>query len=297
MPSQSLLRREDGPPAAAEIRRARPLLGTLVDICVERAVHSDSRLNQLLDLAFERVARIHSLMSFHEPDSDLTQLNRFALEREVEVQPDTFCVLETALDIARRSGGAFDPCVGAQLQQFGMLPSNPADGARGLTASYRHVVLKAGRRVRFLQPLCLDLGGIAKGYAVDVAVEGLQQACIKNLVVNAGGDLRVAGSWSRPVALRDPAEPSSYRRVISLSDAAIATSATYFSRRLCAGVEVSALVDGHARTPSTEAGSISVIASRCMLADALTKVVLFAIPERRNALLQDYGAEFLHLEA
>jgi thiamine biosynthesis lipoprotein len=137
----------------------------------------------------------------------------------------------------------------------------------------------------------VDLGGIAKGYAVDLAVRSLQGFGIENIVVNAGGDLRVAGPDSHDVRLRHPSAPLCSAHAAALSNAALATSAGYFSRRASATGEVSALVNPRDGTPYLGAHSISVRAENCMTADALTKVVLFGPPALAEIVLEQFNAE------
>jgi FAD:protein FMN transferase len=285
-------------PATAELRRARPLLGTLVDISVSRDTdRSEAELQEAVNAAFGQIERIHLLMSFHDPASDLARLNHLAWQAPVTVHEDTYTVLSCALSFAARSAGAFDPCVARELERFGLLPRVSDLTTARETASWLDIELLDGNQVRFKRPLVVDLGGIAKGYAVDVAVNCLRRHGVESALVNAGGDLRVVGQSARSVALRDPADPSKFRHVLSVQDAAIATSAAYYSRCVRGGAEVSALIDGRRRDAYTGTGSISVIAPNCMWADALTKVVLFADPDRCRILLTQCEAEALRLDA
>jgi thiamine biosynthesis lipoprotein len=145
--------------------------------------------------------------------------------------------------------------------------------------------------VRFERPVRLDLGGIAKGYAVDRAVLTLQRAGVEKILVNAGGDLRIAGPWERRVRLRHPHAPHLSADVLTLRNAALATSAAYFSRRRLSFGEVSALLDPRSAMPYVDNDSYSVRAADCMSADALTKVVLFARPEVAEQALATCGAQ------
>jgi thiamine biosynthesis lipoprotein len=128
--------------------------------------------------------------------------------------------------------------------------------------------------VRKLAAGWIDLGGIAKGYAVDLAVESLLRAGVDSGCVNAGGDLRVFGALRMPVAIRSPRDPGAAASVLQLEDCALATSGSYISSREVDGRTVSALVDARDGTPLVAARSASVCAPRCVLADALAKVVL-----------------------
>jgi thiamine biosynthesis lipoprotein len=126
--------------------------------------------------------------------------------------------------------------------------------------------------VRFHRPLRIDLGGIAKGYAVDRACEALRAHGVVSALVNAGGDLRVVGSTPWPVAVRHPARPAQRLPLCEIADGALATSAAYFLP-MSAGRRARALVDGRTRGLREWHGSVSVTAATCLRADALTKVV------------------------
>jgi thiamine biosynthesis lipoprotein len=268
--------------------RARPSLGTLVAISVNDR-RSDLHLHAAVDAAFAGIERVHALMSFQAPDSELSRLNRDAAVRPQQVDPHTYAVFQTALRMAAVSGGAFNPCIAPLLEKWGLLPRReaPADFAD----SWRHIELLPGMRIRYSARVRVDLGGIAKGYAVDLAVESLRRSGIENLVVNAGGDLRVAGHGSHIVRLRHPSAPLCAMHTAALSNAALATSAGYFSRRASPTGEVSALVNPRNGTPYLGERSISVRAENCMTADALTKVVLFAAPAITETVLEEFNAE------
>jgi len=282
------------PSARAEVCRARPLLGTRVEVRAA-AAWPRQRLHAAVDAAFAAVQRVQGLMSVHDPASDVSALNREAVKRPVRVDPHTYTVLQAALDLSRRSAGAFDIVVGAQLQRWGYLPQ--AEGSLSGEADWTAIRLEPDRRVRFERPLCIDLGGIAKGYAVDCAIAVLMQAGVESVLVNAGGDLRVAGALPRRVCLRHPRHPLAGVHELSLRDEALATSAAYFSRRWCDGGEVSALLDPRNGRPYLDTPSVSVRAPDCLHADALTKAVLFAAPELSERLLAECGAQALILDA
>ena len=296
--------------------RARPLLGTLVQI--QAAGLPESQLQGAVDAAFAAVLQVHALMSFHDPASELSCINRGAARACQSLHPHTRTVLAAALRFAALSAGAFDPCVADVLAAWGCLPAHdpaasgdeaPAgtgtagSGARpraleppgDVRPCWRDVELTAAG-VRFARPLAIDLGGIAKGYAVDLAVAVLLERGVRQLAVNAGGDLRVAGEEPWEVQLRHPLEPAAIAHRMCLHNAALATSAACFSRRPLPGGEVSALVEPRTRQPWLGTGSVSVRAGDCMSADALTKIVLFAPPEAVSRLLAVCAAEAVVLE-
>jgi FAD:protein FMN transferase len=262
----------------ARVRRARPLLGTVVEIEIS-ADRSVDDLHAAIDEAFAVIEQVHGLMSYHDAGSELSRLNRTAYLNAQRVDPRTYAVLQAALQLAQLSGGAFDPCVACRLEVLEILPrvAGPVDEG----ATWQDIELGDGQRVRFLRPLRLDLGGIAKGFAVDTALEKLQELGIDEILVNAGGDLRVAGHHPRGITLRDPIAPTRSGHTLSVHDAALATSAAYFS---------GALIDGRSRKPFGGQYSVSVRADTCMAADALTKVVLFAEPILAERCLAHFNA-------
>ncbi|MBX9630857.1 MAG: FAD:protein FMN transferase [Burkholderiales bacterium] len=250
----------------AEVRRARPLLGTLVEV----AVCGGPDPGPAIEAAFAAVASVHSLMSYHDPASDIARLNRQAYRRPVSVHPATFEVLQAALDWSRRTDGAFDVSIAPQLERQGLLPRFRSGIATG---TWRDIECLPGRRVRFHRPLRIDLGGIAKGYAVDRACTALERNGVSSAMVNAGGDLRVVGSTAWPIAVRHPTQPGHRLPLCELADGAIATSAAYYLPGGFGHRRTRALVDGRSRMLREWCGSVSVSAATCAKADALTKVV------------------------
>lgn len=198
------------------MRRCRPLLGTFVEITADDGA--------AIDNAFAAIERIHRLMSAHEAGSELSQVNRFAQDRPIAVSQPTAEVIARALVWSRASGGVFDPVRAGRLAiERGGLPLHGGQRPPAKDADWTSVRLADGE-VTLDKPCCLDLGGIAKGYAVDQAIAALREAGAARGLVNAGGDLGGFGPESWPIIVPDP---RSRRTVatIELIDAALATSA------------------------------------------------------------------------
>ena len=215
------------------VRRARPLLGTLVDIGVplgaEAALHA----------AFAAMQQVQAGLSVFEPDSDLSRSHAAAPGQPVLVHAWTAQVLRFACALQAQSEGLFDVAQGSGAWQL------DTQGER----SYL-IRLQASTR--------LDLGGLAKGWAVDQAVEAALRHGAGAVWVNAGGDLRVQG-LSLPVVLRDEIA-GGVRPWAEVQDGALATS------DFRAGARSRLSGQGHAL-------HLSVLAPRCAWADALTKVL------------------------
>jgi len=244
----------------------RPLLGTLVEI----GVWGGAGAAAAIESAFEAVSQVQRLMSVHDPDSDVSLLNREAAARPVPVHAWTADVLRFALRMWQESGGAFDCGIGSSLESAGFLPPGAIPGE--LSAGAGGMRIDDSNQVRMRQPACLDLGGIAKGYAVDRAIEALQGAGVASGIVNAGGDLRGFGLDAFPVTVRDPDSPGRFVRVLRLNAGAVATSAGYHSARRVGGRSVMPIYDPLRRRFLSSRLSVTVTAPTCMAADALTKV-------------------------
>jgi thiamine biosynthesis lipoprotein len=273
-----------------EVRRCRPLLVTFVEI----AGHGKSgvHLECAIDAAFTNIAHVHRLMSFHDHLSDVSWINRHAFYNSVRVHPWTWRILNCAQKLSCQSNGVFDITTARQLVKWDYLPRLHVRLGSG---SWRDIVLDDECRVRFRRRVIIDLGGIAKGFAVDRAVEALKDNGVVAGIVNAGGDLRTFGPASQLVHVRHPAEPRRIAGAVRLRERAMATSGIYFEHRKYLGKYVTPLVDGHTSQPGRELISVSVAATECMVADALTKIV-FALREKAAGLLAQYHADALLLE-
>jgi thiamine biosynthesis lipoprotein len=148
-------------------------------------------------------------------------------------------------------------------------------------------------RVRFADPsVKIDLGGIAKGFAVDRAVAALLGQGIAEGLVNAGGDLRVFGPRRHAVDIRDPRQPDRPLCRVALRDAALASSAGRFDPVHSSHALFSGIIDPLTAMPVRAISGATVCAPGCMVADALTKVVMNA-GEGATAILEHYGANAL----
>ena len=230
-PSFSTAPRQAGSERA--LRRARPLLGTLVEI---GAADADSaRAAAAIGAAFDRIAAIQSRLSRFDEASEIGRFNAAPGGACIAVGAETRAVLAAALALRDASEGLFDVSLGSGASAW---RCNEND-LHKLSANVR-----------------LDLGGIAKGFAVDAAVATLGAHGVASGWVNAGGDLRVFGALTLPIDLRDE-RAGGVRRFATLGDGSFATS------RLARG-----------RTADARPGHASVAAPECMWADALTKIVI-----------------------
>ncbi len=238
------------------MRRCRPFLGTFVEI--------DCESTEAIAAGFAAIERIHELMSAHAPTSELSSINRLAHRGPVAVSRDTAKVILRALHWSRASKGTFDVVrAGARALADGDLQRHEGQPVPDPQADWTAIELLEGA-VSLTTRACLDLGGIAKGYAVDVAVEAMQEQGARAGLVNAGGDLRAFGPRARRVSVADP---SSRRGLVELDlvGQAAATSAGL--------PRTSGLSFAHLGCRHAEWTSVTVIAPSACDADALTKIV------------------------
>jgi thiamine biosynthesis lipoprotein len=268
----------------ARVNRARPLLGTLVEIVLRG--ESEPTLHAAAANAFDAMERVHRLMSSHSETSDVTRLNRQASRRTIAVDEQTWSVLDLARKVSAATDGVFDVTVGGRMMQQGMLP-RLAEGPFDAEASFEHIELMGGSRVRFHRALAIDLGGIAKGYAVDRAVEVLGKWPGVTGWVNAGGDLRSFGADPVPVRVRDPYRPSQTAALAMVRNGAFATTARY---SLDSGLSTAGtLLDPRSSARPRGIRSASVRAASCAVADALAKSV-FLLERRAASILPKFAA-------
>lgn len=249
-------------------RRARPLLGTLVEV----GVPSGAGANRWADVAFEAIAGVQACLSRFEPASEVARFNGLAAGEEIEVGAHAQAVLSAAGRLQRESAGLFDVSLGSAPDGWCL----------------------EGRRLRKRSPAArLSLDGIAKGHAVDCAVQALRQAGCESGWVNAGGDLRSFGSARVSVQLRDEAG-GGVRTFTSVAEGAFATS-HYDARSRCRLAGPATIDPAPPAWPQAQAAvHVSVAAPLCLWADALTKLVALS-GDAMHPLLAGFGAQaWLH---
>ena len=244
--------------------------------------------------AFAAVAAVHELMSFHDPRSDVSRLNREAWRRPVAVDPRTREVLRLARRISAASAGIFDITVAPALVSRGFLPRPAGAPEPDSRATWRDITLQKDGRVRFRKALWIDLGGIAKGFAVDCARACQPRSRQIRISINAGGDLRVAGPGVTAVLLNSAGPTRRHLPLVTLTNQALASSHGRPARRRRHGAWVSPHLHGATRRHLSTTRFVSVVARRCAVADALTKVVL-ARGIAAAAVLRKFKAQaFVH---
>ena len=269
--------------------RCQALLGTFVEISI------DQKNDEAVNTAFAKVRKVQSLMGFHHSLSELSQINRWAHQVSLKIHPWTAQVLVIAQEVHKQSNGLFNCGIGHRLVSAGLLPRH-IDLSQYELGGIEDIHFTYPQTLRASKPVCLDLGGIAKGFAVDKAVESLMADGIESGCVNAGGDLRVFGA-ARPIQIRNPITPNELIDIGSLQNGAIATSGLYFSNR---DQEQSHIINPFAQDESEAhinfSDSYSILANECVYADALTKVLALSTGHH-HPCLDYFSAKALRIAA
>jgi thiamine biosynthesis lipoprotein len=268
-------------------RRTQIIMGTLVEITVS---HSDPELIQTITTqAFDEMQRIEQLMSTYLPDSEISRINRAAGKKAVPVSPEVEEVIREGLYWSEQSGGAFDITVEplVNLWDFdGEKEIIPGKNTLRKTASlvnFKNIEIK-NHTVRLKKRgMAINVGGLAKGYAVDRAISILRGK-ISNGIVNAGGDLFAFGqkdkhnSWT--IGLQHPRKPQEILASFAVNNQAIATSGDYQRYFIKDGVRYHHIFDPQTGRPARLMISATVITTEVMDADAMATAVFVMGPDK-----------------
>jgi thiamine biosynthesis lipoprotein len=243
----------------------------------------------------DEMRRVDRLMSTYKEDSKISLVNRRAATEPVTVSRELLELLARSLRMSELTDGAFDITYASagHLYDFHrkVKPSADALAAALPAINYRHVVLdRANSSVRFLRSgVRIDLGGIAKGHAIDRAIALLKARGIQHALVSAGGDSRLIGDRrGRPwvVGIRDPRQENEVVAVIPLSDAAISTSGDYERYFEADGVRYHHIINPGNGQPVSGVRSVTVVGADSTTMDALSTSVFVMGVNKGLALVE-----------
>lgn len=248
--------------------RCKPLLGTYVEITAHTHTNHPIAYRDLkfcIEKAFSIIHDLHLRLNFYTENSELSHLNRLAHLRPLEISIELKAILVIAKEIHFHSEGLFNCGIGQCALKLEKDHVQFGDLADLQFLPHNHVYAK--------RPLCLNLSGIAKGYAVDCAVDILLKQGVAAGCVNAGGDLRLFGQKAQKIHLRIPHLSHALIELGELQNGAIASSANYFCSPISPQSLGQGIVDPQQQLLSNSPHSYSIIAPQCVHADALTKVL------------------------
>ena len=266
-------------PAIADwYQQQRDIMGTRVSA---ELWHADSTLAaECGEKVFREIRRIDALMSSYKPSSELSRINDNATIEAVEISTEMASLIERSLYFSKLSNGAFDityASIGyAYDYRQGISPDDDLVAETLDAIDYRHIELD-GNRIRFNDgEVRIDLGGIAKGYAVDRAIEIVNQCGIETALISAGGDSRIIGDRrGRPwmIGIKHPRSEDDIALRLPLSDSAISTSGDYERFFVDDGERVHHIINPTTGRSAGSSWSATVTGPDAMTTDALSTTI------------------------
>lgn len=238
---------------------------------------------------------VDSAMSNWSAKSEVSRFNNLPPGEAIPVSEGLREVLEASGHVHAGTGGLFDPTIGESIEIWGFgvrtqssLPDEPQIQRALRNSGWNGLHLKGSTLTR-LRPVQLNLGGIAKGYAVDRAAAAMGKHCLEYLV-EAGGEIRLRGKW--PVEIQHPAHEGGIARM-DLEDVAVATSGVYANKKVVNGKRYSHIIHPRTGRPAHYAVSVTVTGASCAIADGLATALILADEKDYDAILKrfpGYGA-------
>ncbi|MCH6267653.1 FAD:protein FMN transferase [Neobacillus citreus] len=284
------------------MKKAKLFMDTVVEIqVVMNGTASKELVETKVDRAFEAFRKVEQACSRFSPDSELMTAFR-VIEKPVQISPYLFEPLKFALEMAKWTDGEFDPAIGKVMEEQGynrhyLTGKSIETPAADSTATFRDIILDEQDHTLFLnKPLVIDLGAVAKGFAIDLAANELRD--FEGFMVNAGGDLFAGGmDWNgRPwkVGIQHPLKKDQIIDVIEISNEAVCTSGSYERKN--------ANIPGmhHIINPKTgyspnDCVSSTIIAPFAMLADAFSTTAFLFGREKGKILIESAGLRGLFI--
>jgi FAD:protein FMN transferase len=277
----------------AWLKREESIMGT--GIGVELWADEQAAGEAAITAVMDEMRRIDRTMSPHKEDSELSRINRDAFAAPVPVSVEMARLIVRAAEFSALSGGAFDITYAAVGHLYDyrnrVRPSDAELAAAREAVGWRGLVLDSQQRtVRFTRPgMRIDLGGFAKGHAVDNATAILRRRGIAHAMVSAGGDSRVIGDRrGRPwtIGVRDPRHPGEVAAMLPLEDVSISTSGDYERYFDAEGMRFHHLIDPATGKSPRGIQSVTVLADDGLTSEALSKIVFVLGVERGMALVE-----------
>lgn len=261
-------------------------MGTQSHIMV--VAEDETTARRCVDAAMLEFEHIEKLASFYDANSELNMVNRSAFEEEIKIESELFDIIEVAMLYSRVSGGAFDITVGPLVDLWKTAKTKPTaqqlEQAQAKVGYHRLILNPEKRTVQFeLEGMKIDLGGVAKGYAIDKAIFAIKQNGAVGGLVDVGGDIRCFGKTKTgeeffKIGLQNPdnvgdSEKEQLLAVFKVKDRAVATSGDYQRFIEVDGERISHIINPATKTGAKKFRSVTIIAPKAIDADALATAV------------------------
>lgn len=272
------------------VERTQSIMDTFVKISVVPPNSDQTKVEKAIQEAFDRMRRVDTLMSTYKKNSEISELNRQG--NITDPSKETSDVIQRAIEFSKISGGAFDITIRPLVEMWNeakelkRLPSESKIKETLSLVGYDKIAFQKGGIYFKREGMKIDLGGIAKGYAVDKAVEALKEEGVAQALVNAGGDMYCLGKeWK--VGIQHPRKKNELVEILRLKNKAVATSGDYRRYFTMEGKRFSHIIDPRTgRTVEEVPMSVTIVASDCTTADALSTAVFVLGPNKGMDLIE-----------
>ncbi|MFB0525823.1 MAG: FAD:protein FMN transferase [Phycisphaerae bacterium] len=287
----------------------RLVMGTFARVVAIAA--DQSTANRCIETALAEIQEVDELMSDYKSDSEISEVNRDAFRRAVKISESTYEVLQRSVEFSKLTDGAFDITIGPLVdllrgaEKKDVTPSEDEIARAKSKVGFEKLILdQKNRTARFaIDGMRLDLGGIAKGYAVDKAIQAMQKAGAVGAMVDIGGDIRCFGKpaggkshWliglQDPKAAQDSKFPApgqsgrDYLLTLKLVNGAVATSGDYQQFVLIEGKRYSHIINRRTGKSAQGLSSVTIVADNATDADALATAVSVMGAEKGLVLIE-----------
>ena len=284
------------PLSAAEVfKRNSVVMGTDIELTASGA--DEARVNAAFDAAIREMERIEAEMSEWRDGTPISLVNQKSGKEAVPVPDELFQVIAAAQKVSGLSNGAFDISWAAMRGVWSFakgqehLPTQEEIQKRLPLINYKNIELDEVKKTVFLRKpeMAIGLGAIAKGYAVDKAMQALVNSGIKNAILKAGGDMRVQGTndgkpWD--IGIRHPRSREKLLGKLALSNISISTSGDYERFFIKDGILYHHIMDPKTGYPARGCQSVTILAPDTMTSDALSTAVFVLGPEEGMKLIK-----------
>lgn len=266
--------------------RESTAMDTYVSVTVYDSEVSPQRANALIDSAFAEIRRIEKMMTDYTDTSEVGIINVGAGKDTVTVSEELFALLKTSVSYSEKSNGAFDVSVGPLVKAWDFLSSEPEIPSKSKIrmllqlVGYRNIVFDSTKVFLQERGMRIDLGAIAKGHAVDRAIEVLKRNGVKSSIVDLGGNLGIwwegTHSLESPVAeilVRHPRKEGKFFGALKVGTSGVSTSGDYQRCFIKGGVRYHHIINPATGYPAMDVGSVTIIADDATTADALSTLV------------------------
>ncbi|MFQ5455703.1 MAG: FAD:protein FMN transferase [Nitrospirota bacterium] len=281
-------------PSLKTYKRSQFLMGTIIEITVVSS--NEDIANDAMTAAFKEIKRLEGLMSTYLPDSEFSKINNSAGIAPVSVDSEVAELIKTGIEISKLTGGGFNMAIGPAIKLWKI-----TDGEREIPKdeelnqirdiiNYRDIEIDGNTVYLKKKGMRIDPGGIGKGYASDRAEKVLKEKNITSGIVAVAGDLKLFGShpdgYSWRIGIRHPRRDGLLGN-IDMTDVAVSTSGDYERYFIKDGIRYHHILDPDTLRPARRCQSVTIIAKKGILADAMATGIFVLDPDKGMALIEN----------